>query len=311
MMQATLILLLSVGLASVAATPSAPRGSTVALALRSGATSSAAEAFILEDMDASGSFAEVDVDEWKANNEWWKDPLSHFDSDGNEITKPRKRRRNPFRRDKKSDSRTDKRKKVKMTTKRSSPVTKEVSGGLSLNPLIILSQVSKMVSNPLVFASVVILYLRFKRNDDVWQRLVTIKDNMTAYLSETEIADIAVKEDAATTATGTIAQKGFFNILGKKEETAKDEVEAQMRALLARAINAERKSDGFEQRYDLLKEQLQEMKKLNTDLYAHLKQTRKMSEDMHRLSDKVDKLSIHVANLASNGGAAQKVYGRM
>ena len=330
MTPATLILLLclpclSASASAAAAAPPRAKASAVALALRAG--DDAPEAFVLvEDVDALKSFnvpikdsiGDTNEDLWKSNEEWWKNPLSHFDSDGNEIVKPEtKGIRNPFRRAKKTGKRQATTrslpKRNQMSRSLASSSTKQV--GVSLNPFIIVLQLSKMMSNPLVLTSAVVLYLKYKSSDDVWQRLVSIKESMAAYLSESSDA-VGLNEEVAAISSTTRKEarpKGFFGgIRSTKEEEAKDEVETQMRTLLERAINAERKYDTIEHKYDLLKEQLQEMKKLNTDLYAHLKQTRKMSDDMHHLSEKVDKLSTYVGNLASNSNRAaeQRVYGR-
>mmetsp|Transcript_6498 Transcript_6498/g.14202 ORF Transcript_6498/g.14202 Transcript_6498/m.14202 type:complete len:338 (-) Transcript_6498:95-1108(-) len=336
-MQATLILLLGLPCLSASASAAAAalppaKASATALALRagdsSGRISSSPEAFVLaEDVDALKSFyvptkdsiGDTDEDLWKSNEKWWQDPLSHFDSEGNEIMKQQKKKgiRNPFRRAKNTGKRevTTKPLPIRNQMSRSSASSSTKQVGVSVNPVMIVLQLSRMMSNPLVLTSAVVLYLKYKSSDDVWQRLVSIKESMAAYLSESS-DPVGLNEEVAAISSTTRKEarpKGFFgSIRSTKEEEAKDEVEAQVRTLLARAINAERKYGSIEHKYDLLKEQLQEMKKLNTDLYAHLKQTRKMSDDMHNLSEKVDKLSTYVGILVSNSNmaAGQRVYGR-
>mmetsp|Transcript_9734 Transcript_9734/g.27272 ORF Transcript_9734/g.27272 Transcript_9734/m.27272 type:complete len:347 (-) Transcript_9734:130-1170(-) len=247
--------------------------------------------------------------EFKSNAEWWKDPLSHFDDKGNEITG-----------------------NSKASKGRSNPLAIVVPA---------LGKVATTIAqHPAIFAASAALILFSQLDENTHQQMLSgvrrFKDNMISFIRSRGNSRSTADEPfgsmepsppvAATKASRNASRSGIFGSKKKhKVDSENVQTEAEMRGLLARAISAEKEKQNAEQRYDILQSQLQTMKRQldkvmssNADLHAHLQATQKISADVQLLNDKIDKLAIYIGrqlqvNGGSNNGTGQRNiprYGR-
>jgi len=252
--------------------------------------------------------------EFKSNAEWWKDPLSHFDDEGNEI--------------------------VGASTNGSK------GRGSTLLAIVVpaLGKVASTIAqHPVIFATssaVIILLSQFdeKTHQRSMSGIRRFKDKVLSLIrprrgslpTASPTDDLSEPFESSPPAPSTKASRNASRsgIFGSKKQSL-DSIamgaEAEMKVLLARAISAEKEKQNTEQKHEILQSQLKTMKRQlekemssNADLHAHLQATQKISADVQLLSDKIDKLAIYIgrqfqANGDSLSGTAQRSvprYGR-
>ena len=247
---------------------------------------------------------------FKSNAEWWKDPLSHFDDKGNEIT-----------------------------GKSKAPAGR-------VNPLAIVAPAmgkvaATIVQHPVIFAASVAIIVFSQLDNNTYQQMhsgvrrfkekvvSSIRFRGAAHAREPSESIDSSPPVTSTKASRNASRSGIFGSKTKKvdSETVQMQTEAEMRGLLARAISAEKEQQNAEQKHDILQSQLKqtnrELDKVlssNADLHAHLQATQRVSADVQLLNDKIDKLAIYIgrqmqamhANGGSNGTGQRNIprYGR-
>ena len=231
---------------------------------------------------------------FKSNAEWWKDPLSHFDDKGNEIT-----------------------------GKSKAPAGR-------VNPLAIVAPAlgkvaTTIVQHPVIFAaSAAIIVFSQLDNQQMLSGVRRFKEKVVSSISsrgaarsdETSESIESSSPVTSTKASRNASRSGIFGSKTKKvdSETVQMQTEAEMRGLLARAISAEKEQQNAEQKHDILQSQLKqttrELDKVlssNADLHAHLQATQRVSADVQLLNDKIDKLAIYIGRqmqaMHANGGS--------
>ena len=231
---------------------------------------------------------------FKSNAEWWKDPLSHFDDKGNEIT-----------------------------GKSKAPAGR-------VNPLAIVAPAlgkvaTTIVQHPVIFAaSAAIIVFSQLDNQQMLSGVRRFKEKVVSSISsrgaarsdETSESIESSPPVTSTKASRNASRSGIFGSKTKKvdSETLQMQTEAEMRGLLARAISAEKEQQNAEQKHDILQSQLKqttrELDKVlssNADLHAHLQATQRVSADVQLLNDKIDKLAIYIGRqmqaMHANGGS--------
>ena len=231
---------------------------------------------------------------FKSNAEWWKDPLSHFDDKGNEIT-----------------------------GKSKAPVGR-------VNPLAIVvpalgKVAATIVQHPVIFAaSAAIIVFSQLDNQQMLSGVRRFKEKVVSSISsrgaarsdETSESIESSPPVTSTKASRNASRSGIFGSKTKKvdSETLQMQTEAEMRGLLARAISAEKEQQNAEQKHGILQSQLKqtnrELDKVlssNADLHAHLQATQRVSADVQLLNDKIDKLAIYIGRqmqaMHANGGS--------
>ena len=231
---------------------------------------------------------------FKSNAEWWKDPLSHFDDKGNEIT-----------------------------GKSKAPAGR-------VNPLAIVAPAmgkvaATIVQHPAVFAAVAIIVFSQLDNSTHQQMLSgvrrfkekvvsSIRSRGAAHAREPSESIDSSPPVTSTKASRNASRSGIFGSKKVDSETVQMQTEAEMRGLLARAISAEKEQQNAEQKHGILQSQLKQTKReldkvlsSNADLHAHLQATQRVSADVQLLNDKIDKLAIYIGRqmqaMHANGGS--------
>ena len=247
---------------------------------------------------------------FKSNAEWWKDPLSHFDDKGNEIT-----------------------------GKAKAPAGR-------VNPLAIVAPAlgkvaTTIVQHPVIFAASAAVIVFSQLDDNTHQQMLSgvrrFKEKVVSSIrsrggAHADEASESIESSPPVTSTKASQNASRSGIFGSKKnkvdsETVQMQTEAEMRGLLARAISAEKEQQNAEQKHDILQSQLKQTKReldkvlsSNADLHAHLQATQRVSADVQLLNDKIDKLAIYIgrqmqamqANGASTGTGQRNIprYGR-
>ena len=236
---------------------------------------------------------------FKSNAEWWKDPLSHFDDKGNEIT-----------------------------GKSKAPAGR-------VNPLAIVAPAmgkvaATIVQHPVIFAASVAIIVFSQLDNSTYQQMLSgvrrfkekvvssIRSRGAAHALEPSESIESSSPVTSTKASRNASRSGIFGSKTKTKkvdsETLQMQTEAEMRGLLARAISAEKEQQNAEQKHDILQSQLKqtarELDKVlssNADLHAHLQATQRVSADVQLLNDKIDKLAIYIGRqmqaMHANGGS--------
>jgi hypothetical protein len=246
--------------------------------------------------------------EFKSNAEWWKDPLSHFDDEGNEI--------------------------VGASTNGSK------GRGSTLLAIVVpaLGKVASTIAqHPVIFTVILLSQFDEKTHQRSMSGMRRLKDKVLSLIrprrgslptaSPTDDLSEPFESSPApsTKASRNASRSGIFGSKKQSLDSIAMGAEAEMKVLLARAISAEKEKQNTEQKHEILQSQLKTMKRQlekemssNADLHAHLQATQKISADVQLLSDKIDKLAIYIgrqfqANGDSLSGTAQRSvprYGR-
>lgn len=232
---------------------------------------------------------------FKSNAEWWKDPLSHFDDKGNEIT-----------------------------GKSKAPAGR-------VNPLAIVAPAmgkvaATIVQHPVIFAASVAIIVFSQLDNSTHQQMLSgvrrfkekvvssIRSRGAAHAREPSESIDSSPPVTSTKASRNASRSGIFGSKKVDSETVQMQTEAEMRGLLARAISAEKEQQNAEQKHDILQCQLKQTKReldkvlsSNADLHAHLAATQRVSADVQLLNDKIDKLAIYIGRqmqaMHANGGS--------
>lgn len=232
---------------------------------------------------------------FKSNAEWWKDPLSHFDDKGNEIT-----------------------------GKSKAPAGR-------VNPLAIVAPAmgkvaATIVQHPVIFAASAAILLFSQLDNSTHQQMLSgvrrfkekvvssIRSRGAAHAREPSESIDSSPPVTSTKASRNASRSGIFGSKKVDSETVQMQTEAEMRGLLARAISAEKEQQNAEQKHDILQSQLKQTKReldkvlsSNADLHAHLQATQRVSADVQLLNDKIDKLAIYIGRqmqaMHANGGS--------
>lgn len=232
---------------------------------------------------------------FKSNAEWWKDPLSHFDDKGNEIT-----------------------------GKSKAPAGR-------VNPLAIVAPAmgkvaATIVQHPVIFAASAAILLFSQLDNSTHQQMLSgvrrfkekvvssIRSRGAAHAREPSESIDSSPPVTSTKASRNASRSGIFGSKKVDSETVQMQTEAEMRGLLARAISAEKEQQNAEQKHDILQSQLKQTKReldkvlsSNADLHTHLLATQRVSADVQLLNDKIDKLAIYIGRqmqaMHANGGS--------
>lgn len=232
---------------------------------------------------------------FKSNAEWWKDPLSHFDDKGNEIT-----------------------------GKSKAPAGR-------VNPLAIVAPAmgkvaATIVQHPVIFAASVAIIVFSQLDNSTHQQMLSgvrrfkekvvssIRSRGAAHAREPSESIDSSPPVTSTKASRNASRSGIFGSKKVDSETVQMQTEAEMRGLLARAISAEKEQQNAEQKHDILQSQLKQTKReldkvlsSNADLHTHLLATQRVSADVQLLNDKIDKLAIYIGRqmqaMHANGGS--------
>ena len=232
---------------------------------------------------------------FKSNAEWWKDPLSHFDDKGNEIT-----------------------------GKSKAPAGR-------VNPLAIVAPAmgkvaATIVQHPVIFAASAAILLFSQLDNSTHQQMLSgvrrfkekvvssIRFRGAAHAREPSESIDSSPPVTSTKASRNASRSGIFGSKKVDSETVQMQTEAEMRGLLARAISAEKEQQNAEQKHGILQSQLKQTKReldkvlsSNADLHAHLQATQRVSADVQLLNDKIDKLAIYIGRqmqaMHANGGS--------